>query len=156
MKCKYFFLIITCLIFSTNSLSQKNKSFFAYTFDEIYWKKTRYMCNTSPLSAYIGIRPPLLSYSEYNEYKSVYKELPNCEMHSELPRYMEKNYSALWTIIDSILYLYDADYICAFDSGLKCNLVNIEKFLNTRFSKKSLSGFDKKDKRFKNGVIPAV
>jgi hypothetical protein len=102
------------------------------------------MCNISPLSL-------------LNGYEHVYREKDNCETHFAIPKSQDKNYAAYWTIIDSMLYLYDVTYECATDSkDYKLNIDNIERFLFKKFSKNLLSESDKKDERFKNGVIHAL
>jgi hypothetical protein len=143
MKRIYFIILLIFLTANSNSTFCQSFTFIAETVDKVYWKETSYMCSISPLSSLTG-------------YKSVYKELSDCEVDFDRPVFKDKNYTAYWTIIGNRLYLYDVDYLCAFDNDSKCNLVNIEKFINTKFSKKNLSESDRKDEHLKNGVIPAV
>jgi hypothetical protein len=141
-------IIIILLIFLTASMHGACRhhiasDFFAHTVDEIYWKGTKYMCGFSPLS-------PL------NGYGQVYKDYTDCDIDYGIPMVADKNYAAFWTIIDSMLYLYDMDLICTTQNRLKPDPANMEKFLNATFSKNLLPKSDRKDERYKNGVIPAV
>jgi hypothetical protein len=143
-----FLLIIIFFSLSTNykALSQtKIYPFFAETDDDFYWKETRFMCDISPLS--------LLS-----SYKYIYEEYGDCEINYGLPMFQDKNYLAFWTIIDSMLYLYDVKNDCTHDSSEYNNFKpdNIEKFLNAKFSKDFLPVSERENERFKNGVIPAI
>jgi hypothetical protein len=121
----------------------KQSFFFAKTVDNFHWKGTDYMCNISPLSSISG-------------YDTVYNDKEQCRINYGMPMIQDKNYQALWTIINDVLYLYDVVFMCARDSSsLKLDYDNIEKFLNAKFLKKSLSKADKKNELYKNGVIPA-
>jgi hypothetical protein len=146
MKHICFFILIIFFTINTNCVvcqMFKVSSFHANTIDNIYWKGTKYMCDISPLSSLTG-------------YKSVYKEYDICEINFGLPMSQDKNYSADWAIIGNMLYLFDVEFICSHDNDKKLNPDNIEKFLNTKFSKELLSRYDYKDEFLKNGVIPAV
>ncbi|MDR3252643.1 MAG: hypothetical protein LBT35_03660 [Tannerella sp.] len=136
MRYKVLILLLAFLTISINSALCQN--FRANTNDKIYWNGTKYMCSISPLSPLTG-------------YKSVYKELPSCEIESALPIFQDKNYSAWWAIVDNKLYLFDILNIC----GAISSKENIEKFLNAKFSKNPLPESARKDAYFKNGVIYA-
>jgi hypothetical protein len=133
------------ILLANNTYCQLKRSFssvfFAGTVDNFHWKKTDCMCNISPLSSISG-------------YDTVYNDRESCRINYGIPMRLDKNYQAHWTIINNMLYLYDVVYMCARDSSsLNLNHDNIEKFLNTKFSKNILSRADKE--LYKNGVIPA-
>jgi hypothetical protein len=151
MKNLKFLILLIFLILSTNRvLSQKDTHYFhANTVDGIYWKGRMYMCNVSPLSSYFSLSP-------LGDYKALYDDLPSYHVYTSLPRTADKNYVANWIIINKHLYLFDVGPYITIDSIINVDISRVEKFLNTKFSKDILPVSDKKDKRFKNGVIPAV
>jgi hypothetical protein len=140
-----FFILLTFFFTSISSASCQNNNFLANTIDELHWKETGYMCSDSPLSPLTG-------------YKDIYKEKGICEIDYSWPIHQDKNYLTCWTIIDSMLYLYDVKNVCTFDSIEYHNpeRKNIEKFLHAKFSRNPLPENARRDERYKSGVIPAA
>jgi hypothetical protein len=122
---------------------EKEKEILMYkTIDELYLNDTLYYMSKSPLS-------------HFNKFDSVYSEFMFCVYDDHIPIFIDKNYIAKWIILDDQLLLYNVLNHCESDSTkIQMPLVNMERFLKVKFSKKA--DYVKSSKMLKHGVIPAV
>jgi hypothetical protein len=141
--------------------------FFGRTIDKIYWEGTQYMCSISPLSPLPG-------------YDTVYNENPRGQAFFTIPVMLEKNYYAWWTVVNRKLFLYGVQsffevrdsshlrrkihlkdttvtYLPELDSSFyELDFGKMEKFLNVKASRKLLPSRERKNERYKDGVIHAA
>ena len=72
-------------------------SFFGQTSDELFFNDSLFMCSESPLSI-------------LNNYKNIFPNIDFILWQGSLPRIQDKNYTAKWTIVNNMLYLFDVSF----------------------------------------------
>lgn len=95
---KRIFLLLWTEVLLTLSVVAQHASteFFRVTTDILYWNRNEFLMSSSPLSS-------------FSKYKTLYPEVPCAEISSiygtPLGNLLEKNYIAIWKLVDGYLYL---------------------------------------------------
>lgn len=129
----------------------KRKLFYGLTSDMFYWDGVRCMMSRSPLDV-------------FDQYEGIYSDVPRYKILAEFGKlpFQDKNYGAVWGIIDSTLYLCDVDFRYSRLSADKIKKLfpenlqykKLEDLVRTKFQKSTIYK-DVKIPISPCGVIPA-
>ena len=157
LKLTIYNMLLLCplsLCFSQSKFLKLTDSVVVYAFngdtnDNLFWDKKKYFCSYSPLSVFRGydslyIHPNIICENSYENISD------------------DKQYSAIWVIVDNYLYLCDIKSVCeeiypCFKDYIEAYERNIslgEQFLIKMFPLEKLIG-QKFQKKFPTGIYNA-
>ena len=102
-------LFVLCILSAVTAVcgtqsSENKRRPNVHTSDELYWEGERYVISDSPLACFEG-------------YRSIFPQMPPLKTHilgnpilESPPTVQDKNYEAIWKIVDNRLYLSDIKF----------------------------------------------